>query len=364
MKILFVNLSPLRFDVSTPEKEPLGGTESCVAYLATELAKTNEVWLLANTQATVSRSVRHLDINAHFEPSFFATQRFDVIVVVSAVAAVPTFRRLSPSSKIILWSHMAPDQAALRALAQADVVRALDVVVYVSEWQRRQTEGRFGISVRSHVIGNGLTPSFENLFSDRDELLAAKELRAAYTSTPFRGLEILLDAHARLAVPVDLDVYSSMQVYRGDETPFQALYQRAQSNPRVHYHGSVSQVALAAALRRVSFLSYPCTFAETYCIAALEAMAAGATVVATDLGALSSTTMGYGQLMPVVGTSASQMAATYAGFLGASIERVQISRQEWAEKMLEQVQLVNRECSWRRRAAQWQELLLTFQAIP
>ena len=34
MKILFVNLSGLRFTVATPDQEPLGGTKSALCYLA------------------------------------------------------------------------------------------------------------------------------------------------------------------------------------------------------------------------------------------------------------------------------------------------------------------------------------------
>ena len=61
MKILFACFSGLPFDVTTPETAPLGGSESCVAYLATELAKTHDVALLANTTDGVSlRCVRHL----------------------------------------------------------------------------------------------------------------------------------------------------------------------------------------------------------------------------------------------------------------------------------------------------------------
>jgi glycosyltransferase involved in cell wall biosynthesis len=358
MKILFASFSGLRFDVATPEREPLGGSESCIAYLATTLAGSNEVCLLANTERKVLRAVRHIDFKDTVgRASFFENERFDVIVLVNMPAAAPNFRRLSPHSKIVLWNHHAPDQPAVESMMYAQIVRSLDCVVYVSEWQRKQTQAKFNTPVRSEVIGNGLTPSFESQFGDRQEFLATKELRAAYTSTPFRGLDILLEAHSRLTTPIDLDVFSSMRVYGGDDGPYQALYQRAQSSPHVHYHGAVSQAQLVTALRRVSFLTYPCTFAETFCIAALEAMAVGATVVTTDMGALSSTTMGYGELMPAEDASPAPSAARFAVFLEERIARAQHSREQWAERMLEQITVVNRECTWRRRAVEWQALL-------
>jgi glycosyltransferase involved in cell wall biosynthesis len=358
MKVCFFNASGRPFDVLTPEQEPLGGSESCIAYLASELARSMAVSLIARTgDGRVLRGVRHLDVTQPSVPAFLGAESFDVIVIVNSADPAPALRLLSPASRIVLWNHHAPDQPAVQSLARTEVAAALDRIVYVSHWQRSETEKRLRIAVTSAVIGNGLTPAFANLFSDPRELLAAKEPpRAAYTSTPFRGLDVLLDAYARLEQPPQLEVFSSMQVYGADETPFRALYQRARSGAHVHYHGSVAQPALATAMRGVSFLSYPCTFPETFCIAALEAMAAGATVIATALGALPSTTMGYGELLPLTAASRAELAASYARFFAAAVARARAVPQQWAERMFEQVAMVNRECTWSRRAADWQTL--------
>jgi hypothetical protein len=39
MKLLFVSYSPIAMDVTLPEHEPLGGSESCIAFLARGLAR-------------------------------------------------------------------------------------------------------------------------------------------------------------------------------------------------------------------------------------------------------------------------------------------------------------------------------------
>jgi glycosyltransferase involved in cell wall biosynthesis len=359
VNICFLTPSCRRFDVATPEREPLGGTESCVAYLAVALAKTHSVTLVAQTvPGTILRAVRHEDLARALAAPFFQRERFDVIVLVNTAEPAIALRAFSPSSRIVLWNHHAPDQPAIHSLVRPDIANALDLVVYVSDWQRTETMSRLGEHVPARVIGNGLTPSFENMFRDPRELLAAKELRAAYTSTPFRGLDVLLEAWSRLADPPVLDVFSSMQVYGGDETPFHPLYERARSNRFIEYHGSVSQTQLATAMRRVSFLSYPCTFPETFCIAALEAMAAGATVVSTALGALPFTTRGFAKLLPLTGiSSAREHAARYSEFFRATVDSAMSSKEHWAERMFEQVTLVNRECTWYRRAIEWDTLL-------
>lgn len=117
----------------------------------------------------------------------------------------------------------------------------------------------------------------------------------AYTSTPFRGLDVLLEVFPRIraACPdAELDVFSSMQVYgmsaQDDAERFGPLYRLAEQ-PGVKLIGSLPQPELTARLAQVRVLAYPNHFAETFCIAALEAQAAGVVVVTSRLGALPET---------------------------------------------------------------------------
>ena len=358
MKILFINFSLLYFDVTTPESAPLGGTESCIAYLATELAKTEDVAILANTADAVTlRSVRHFHMTDSSASQLLSRQRFDVIVAVNAPSYGPQLRELSPTSRLILWNHHAPDQPAIQPLARPEVRRAFDAVVYVSQWQRAETEARFAGAPRPRVIGNGLTPSFEQMFTDAGELLSAKQWCAAYTSTPFRGLDLLLDVYRQLDSPPTLEVFSSMQVYRADDTAFQAMYADARAQPAVRYHGSVSQTRLAAAMRGVSFFCYPSVFPETFCIAALEAMAAGALVVTTDLGALASTTKGFARLMPLAPMTREEFLDRYRRLYCDALREFREDQTQWAERMFAQSTTVNACARWRHRAAEWIRLL-------
>ena len=89
-----------------------------------------------------------------------------------------------------------------------------------------------------------------------------------------------------------------MKLYLDNDRPYEHLYARAQSQRGVLYHGLAPNPELRAALRSMHFLIYPCTFAETACLAVIEAMAAGCRVIAPSLGALPETTSGYARIYP------------------------------------------------------------------
>src|SRR5262245_55410307 len=80
-------------------------------------------------------------------------------------------------------------------------------------------------------IHNGIADSFFYEGESPEAIAAAKTdfLRWAYTSTPFRGLDLLADvadAVGRADDRLRLEVYSSMKVYDGGEQPYEALYER------------------------------------------------------------------------------------------------------------------------------------------
>lgn len=356
MKILFVSLSGLEYDVSTPDIEPLGGQESCVAYLARHLAKKHEIVLIGKCDENEIMGVKHSSVELINSKPFFDQFAFDVIIVPSAPWACPHLRSMSPGSKLIMWNAMASDQPTVKDLEKKTCIDALDAIVYMSKWQKEETEKAFGIRKQSYVIGNGLAPSFENMFSSKKELMAAKQLRAAYTSAPYRGLHLLFDVHDRMQTRPMLDIFSSMRVYQADDSEFKPIYDLAKNNPLVNYHGAVSQTKLAQAMKPVAFLAYPCVFAETFCIAALDAMASGAKVVSTDLGALRNTTMGYADLMPLIEDN-NDFVVAYKNLFEKSIREFQDCPDSWAEKMFEQLQKVNRLCKWEHRAVEWEHLL-------
>lgn len=362
MKILFLCLSPLEFTVETPRIAPLGGTESAVAYLSEELVKLgHDVTLMRNAVGKVTpiegelRGVKHIPISedvAHLDP--------DVVVVLSAPQACPGVKKIVPRAKVVLWNHMKPDQPALAHLFNTAVQAHIDDVVYVSDSQRqsfvsaaqRGPDCFLKQSDHGTVINNAISPCFENMFSSAEEILAEKQCVGAYTSTPFRGLAIL--PHIQ---ELPIDVFSSMQVYQGDDAIYQPMYERLKENDCVELHGSVSQQELANRLRRTAFLVYPSIFAECHSIAILEAMAAGLKVITTDVASPQT------EFIDSMSIETSSLE-NYVLLLRRNINRFRAHSEEWAQKIWAQVQYINQGFTWAKRAQEWDVYLRKLLSDP
>jgi glycosyltransferase involved in cell wall biosynthesis len=103
------------------------------------------------------------------------------------------------------------------------------------------------------------------------------------------------------------------------------------------------------------FLTYPCIFEETACLAAVEAMAAGCRLITPSFGALPETTGGYARIYPS-NPNPHDHARVFADVLSEELAN------PWAgETALSAAQ--QNHCAavyaWPRRLAEWEELIDT-----
>ncbi len=226
---------------------------------------------------------------------------------------------------------------------------------------------------RVHVCSNAIAPGFAGQIADADTFARQKSAAPilAYTSTPFRGLDILLDVFERLhkRVPASrLQVYSSMGIYFAEEKddPYRELYARCRLMSGAEYVGALAQPKLAEALKPAWILAYPNTFVETSCIAVMEAMACGMHVVTSGLGALPETTSGLGTLLPPLRGEEDRgrfVDGFVEGLAGVIEEASRDLQKFWAGKW-RQASAMRSQCTWAVRAAQWEQLLLGLLQAP
>ncbi len=375
MKIAFGEFSGWDFHAGSVESTPLGGSSSAASYLAQALVQRgHEVWFFTLTTAPGLHAGVQCRSWAETSVESLRSLGLDVFVgILSAGNGVPLRNALDPATRLILWTQHRCDQQSVQLLGQSSEQQSYDAFVFVSEWQRQEFLRQFSIDPdRSVVLRNAIAPAFQDLFPDAGSVEPHKATPPilAYTSTPFRGLDLLLEAFPaiRAAFPeARLRVFSGMQVYRvapdQEQAEYGALYQRCRETPGVEYLGSVAQPVLARELRAVRVFAYPNCFPETSCISVLEAMSAGCRIVTSDLGALRETSAGFARLVPIPGTRADYLSA----FVRNTVEALTESTSGLAvaeEFMRRQIDYVRQNATWAIRAGQWEEWLGSRAAVP
>jgi glycosyltransferase involved in cell wall biosynthesis len=124
----------------------------------------------------------------------------------------------------------------------------------------------------------------------------------------------------------------------------------------VEYIGSVSQTQLAQELVRMAALAYPSTFAETSCIAVTEAMAAGAAVYTTRLGALPETA-GVHATMIDWQPDKTALASAFAELVIRALQEARENPQEAMALLAQRRAYIQENYLWPDRAREWDDWL-------
>jgi glycosyltransferase involved in cell wall biosynthesis/tetratricopeptide (TPR) repeat protein len=354
---LFFYLPHRTFDGKTPRAQGLGGTESAIVYLAEALVRRGHRCVVLNgCDAPVS--VHGVEY-ARWEtlPVRSVSDRPDVLV---GVRFWETIGRARFAPLQILWTGDAFDQPFLTGLADPARRREIDLFMLQSTWQIESFRTHHGLPA-SRIVRTALgTAASSATDADAPGNTRMRPRRLAYASTPFRGLDVLLDVFPRIraAVPdAELEIFSSMSVYgvsaSDDRAQFAAIYDKARQ-PGVTLVGSLPQLELAARLQHARALAYPNHYAETFCIAAAEAQAAGCAVVTSQLGALPETVGPGGVCIP----GSPQDAAYREAFVAACIGLLRDDEQWHAVSERARANAATN-YSWPSIAAHWETLCRT-----
>jgi glycosyltransferase involved in cell wall biosynthesis len=369
MKIGFI--FPTQFSILTVLQKPLGGSESAVSFLATELSKLgHDIYLFSFCGPSIEvMGIKNLNFSINNSevnfPSELFEEDFDYLIIKNGLPELGRILRssLKSSVKIIFWTGHAFDQPAIQDLEIKENVDSFSKIVCVSNWQKNTFMKKFSIKEEKiTVIRNAISPFFENLYSCEEEFIKLKPKYPCltYTSTPFRGLELLLKIFPLLKKQIEnsqLQIYSSMQVYgvNNAQDQFKSLYELAKKTLGVEYFGSIPQFKLGTRLRECSIFSYPNTFSETSCIAMMEALAAGLFVVTTDLGALSETALSYGRLVEKSELQGDGNGSYLSIILEVAKSQIENTK-EFYDKLYLQTIEMNKNHTWRIRAREWVDL--------
>lgn len=214
--------------------------------------------------------------------------------------------------KNILYCHdLAEDSANDHLHVESD---KFDMFVFVSAWQRDMFVRRFNLPYsKCKVVQNAVEVGYDTVKKPVEG-----PIRFIYHTTPHRGLELLLPVFATLSNHYDihLDVFSSFSIYGWDsrDEPYKELFKAIEDHPKMTYHGAKDNKTVLEYLEKAHVFLYPCTWVETSCIAMIEAIKSGVTVIHPDLGALPETASSKTFMYPYTEdvNEHAQMAANWA----------------------------------------------------
>ena len=258
----------------------------------------------------------------------------------------------------ILWEQLSYDQPNVQALRDRKYVDDLDWIIFNSHWSYNQFRLRFQIpEYKSRVIQNFVRP-----FLYPTDWKSNSKIKLIYTSTPWRGLAILMRTVEMLnekRKDFEVDIYSSTLLYGSNfdelnKKKYQSLFDKCEEIPNINYKGYATNEEVRQALMKSHILAYPCIFEETSCLAAIEAMAAGCKVVTTNYGALPETCGRFARYI-CFEPHVQRLIDSYVEVLNEEMDNI------FSEKTLEslqyQVNHYNTEWSIETRLKEWEAFL-------
>lgn len=259
------------------------------------------------------------------------------------------------SKSMIYWNQLSYDQDAVRMLEYAENISRIDNFVFVSHWQAEAFRKIYRIpGEKTHVIKNACIGIPERTIEKKERL------KICYTSTPWRGLDVLLKAWEILSPEnCELHIFSSCKIYgeefsSSEEQKYEYLYEWCNRLPNVVYRGSIPNESLRQELVEFDMLAYPCTFEETSCIAVIDALCAGLRVVTSAIGALPETTEGWARIYSYI-ESREEHAKIFSEVLSEEIDSMLSG--SLVESLNSQRHEYSKRWHWDSRIEEWKSLL-------
>ena len=213
----------------------------------------------------------------------------DLLDKVQITTSVPEKIPLSSTKINILWEQNSYDQGNIAPwMKDPSNHSKYDWYVFNSHWSAEKFRMMFNLPPhKCAVIKNAIEH-----FPGRAAYQKGQKLKLIYTSTPWRGLSVLLGAMQLIKNPlIELDVYSSTQIY-GDafkdknDDVYKPLYDQAKKLPNVNYIGYASNEDIMKKISEYHIFAYPNIWEETSCMSAIEALGSGLHGIVTNYGAL------------------------------------------------------------------------------
>lgn len=186
------------------------------------------------------------------------------------------------NAKTYLWCHDLVTQGV-------EVHKNFDKVLCLSNFHKNYVKAMQGVKDEDIILTrNGIDPL---RFQDRPQ---KNENKIIFPSSPDRGLDraIKIVELARQELPdLELHVFYGFDNLRkyGMSEMADRLEAMIETRPWVKYYGFTEQKELSRHMMESAIWLYPANFIESFCITAIESLAAGCYPIAREIGALQDT---------------------------------------------------------------------------
>ncbi len=297
---VFFNHCNVPFSGASIEEKPIAGSETAVINMAKEIKNMNcnvHVFCNADKEGLFDMVSYHSNKKVSEMIDIIKTETGkDIDYFISSRNLDPFLGGRPPAKKTILWVHDMPDPSqdpGASRLKQA--LPNIDQLFFVSNYQAQEYQHFYNDMIpqdKVYITRNGLDVS---RFKKNKKKIKGK---CIYTTTPFRGLDILLGLWPRIQAKVPyatLDIYSGMSIYNMNEyEETQKVFDYGKQiidkyKYNITFHQPVKQDKLAEIMEEAELMLYPNHFKETSCITIMEAMEARTPVITSNLGAIPET---------------------------------------------------------------------------
>jgi glycosyltransferase involved in cell wall biosynthesis len=359
MHLAFVDIA-YDYTADRPDGDTrLGGTTSAVCFLARALVQAGVACTFFNTikepqesHGITSRPLGEL-ADALGNPDYSA-----FIFCGRWLEKMVRLARDNTKAPLIAWM-----QESMFDARAAPVTDAFDGIVFVSEWQRRVNQPHTRPHWRQAVLRNAMNPRMAELFANNRPILATKTqppilLYAGHFQRGAFHLPPILDRLRLKQSNFSIEIFSEIHPIRDPATDGKYM-EWLRGLPNVAHVGFVSQTELIHRMERATFFIAPNPWPETSCIALIEAMAAGLSVITTNRAALPETASGFARLVDiddpdhVVRFDMAMPHEKFAAAISAAMDegRANPERTEW--KLRAQIDYFLKNYQWAQRVTPW-----------
>lgn len=271
------------FDGDSVYRGPLGGVESAICYLTTELASRGHEVLVRN-MCTRPRTIRGVDwapltSGLPETADLYIANRGDELLLRMPRARRTVFWVHNPASYLMKWRYL------------SKLWRLRPAVVFIGDYHAT-TYPAWAPGGERAVIPYGLPAEM----CRAEPRLSPPSPLAIFTSNPLRSLDWLLgiwrhQIHSQVPT-AELHLYCGAVTYgvaglaKSGEMANVLAQAEALADHGVRLHPPVAKAKLAAIFRDARVMLYRGDLNETFCAAVAEAQAAGVPAVVQKLGSL------------------------------------------------------------------------------